>query len=227
MSTTTPDLPRAGAVLDADGKPISSKCIVQIINPESILSGRQGIVMDPYSAIVGDGFCVAVFLNLEVDQHHFFFQSRSRVNDQIESIRSWDHKFGQQCIEGDIEFLFQNDQWKKCPRILHFRPQDLAIRKYWSVKVLADRVFRDYHHYEPYLIGPEYPQDPCAYKCWIEGCGQPGSRIALYNFWGSILTYCTCDQCFKGIHGYRGESEPKCKKQILFADGTPVPVPGK
>ncbi|MES3006018.1 MAG: hypothetical protein V4664_03675 [Patescibacteria group bacterium] len=204
-------------ILDAKGQPILKGSIVGMIDPCGHWSRYQGLVLELRSDIEDQGYTVAVFFNREVDQSYFFAR-RSR---RLLPVREWDREFLQQCVKGDTSFLLVDDAWKKCPRVIFFRPKELAVQGDWKIKTLAKRLFGNSYH-RLYLLSAGLPSSPSAYQCWLEGCAAPATRTALFNVCGSVYPMYTCEACFSKNNGFCGDDLPPMKKPMLAVDGTPI-----
>ena len=99
-------------ILDVKGKLIEKGSIVGMSDNNGNWSEFQGLVVDPQSNIEDDGYCVAVFFNLEVDPSRFFIYSSNHKREII-SVGTWDREYSGECKVGKTDFLFINEWWKK------------------------------------------------------------------------------------------------------------------
>ena len=185
-------------------------------------SPHKGLVVEPNSDLEGDGYCVAAYFYREIDSTRFWYRNRQNTID----IKVWDNRYTKNDKMGETDFLFKNDAWKKSPRVVFFKPEELIVQPSWDILVLAQRLFKDYHH-NVVLLAEGYPTDPKAYMCWIEGCQNQASDITLYNYWGSVYPHFVCKTCFPKVNGWCGECMPRVKKTFLLADGSELKVTPK
>lgn len=205
-------------ILDAQGHPITRGAIVGMSEPYGNWSRFQGVVVEPNSNIEDDGYCVAVFFNLEVGAGHFNnFSDRKKP-----TVSQWDKTYGGIARKGYISFLFEDDAWKNCPRIIFFRPTELKVEEEWNLTSLADRFFKDSYH-TIFSLKKELLRPITEYMCWHEDCRKPATKIALCNTWGSINQYYVCNDCYPQIHGMCSDMV-RTKRPLLLRDGTAAPA---
>ena len=206
-------------IVDANCNPLVRGSIVGV-SDTGHWSPFQGLVLDQFSDIEDDGYCVAVFFNLEVSFTYFNYWGSADKERGITTIFEWDQQYGKQCKDGDIDFLFINDEWKKCPRVRFFRPNELVVQTEWELKYLVNRVFR--HNCHHYCLSA-YDLKPSLYLCWLEGCKNTASKIALFNVWGTVYPICVCEDCFPKTNGWLGDDLPRIKEPILLVDSSIAP----
>ena len=177
--------------------------------------GLQGLVIDPESDI--EGYCVAVFFNLEVSSSKF-----CPLDKGVVPIKEWDEEHGDQCRMGEVDFLFIDDAWKKCPRIVFFRPEELVVQDVWEIGSFARRVFRKEIVRSVYIFPDYLPKEPNLHMCHIRECAAQATKTALFNFQCSVYPIHVCDSCFPKTNGMFGNALPRCKVPLLSFDGKPM-----
>jgi len=182
----------------------------------------QGLVVCADSDIEGPEFCVAVFFNLEVSTHNFTIFERK--DPSILRTVQWEEKYHDQCKRGEIDFLLNDDVWKKCPRVIFFRPEELIVQPYWKIENLAKRLFRNMFH-TTHVFADYLPKDPSLHMCHLEDCQSRATKLALYNVWGSVYPLFVCELCFPKVNGWCGDDLPARKKTFLTFDGKPMLPP--
>ncbi|MFA7252571.1 MAG: hypothetical protein WC027_01820 [Candidatus Paceibacterota bacterium] len=203
-------------VVAADGRPIIAGTIVGMKDKMGPWSSFEGYVVAPFSDKEDDGYTVAVFFGKEVSADRFNF-SRSEVTD-------WETQYEKNLTTGDWSFLLQDAIWQQCPRVRFFRPEELIVQDNWSIKTLAERIFRNRYHI---LFG--WPKGvsstSSAYRCFRQGCPSIATRATLWNVWGSVYPMHVCDECFSNTYGWCGDGLPETKNPFLLANGEPVTIP--
>ena len=199
-------------VLGADGKPITAGIIVGM-KDKGPWSRFQGFVVAPFSEIEGEGYTVAVFFGTEVES--------SRFNFSFWDVEKWDSQHREDLAINNWPFLFQDNLWQKCPRVVFFRPKELVVQESWSLETLAERIFPRYYH--TLYDWPEgISQTSSSYQCFQKECQSVATRVALFNVWGLVYPIHVCDTCFPKINGWCGDDLPEMKKPLLLANGEPV-----
>lgn len=208
-------------VKDADGKQIIKGSIVRIQKGSS-WANFDGLVVAPHYEYE-DGrpedkaHTVAIFLAREVDAG-YFVKPRHQVGE-------WDAEYMRRfAVDGETEFLFAEDVWTKCPRIIFCRPEDLIVIESWSVNALVERLFKNRYHTCPTVVVPKgYNLED--FLCHLEGCQNPATKVAFGNVHGHVSAVLTCANCFKEINGISPDELPKMKAQMLFLDGSTYEKP--
>jgi hypothetical protein len=208
---------RSALVFDATGIEIQPLSIVGMSDRSGQWSPHRGLVVEPNSTIENDGYCVAVYFYREVGSTRFWNRDRRRTM----PIEAWDARYGKNDAMSETSFLLKDDAWKKSPRVVFFKPRELIVQPTWDIAVLAERMFKNYHH-SVFRLSEGLPQDPKAYMCWIKECQNPATSIALYNFWGSVYPFFVCEQCRSKVNGMCGECLPDAKNPHRTPDGSPI-----
>lgn len=196
---------------------ILKRSIVEVVDKNSPWASCQGLVVDPQSDIKNSGHCVAVFFFPEVESFIFRFHRRG-----VMFIDEWDEKYGNLSRNGYSEFLFIDDTWKKSPRVVFFRQEELVVQQYgWQIKILAKRLFPKVHH-SVYDFRGDLPKNPNLHMCHLKECGAQATKTALYNVTGFVYPIYVCDSCFPKINGMRIGDFPACKTPLLSFDGKPL-----
>jgi len=198
---------------------IFKRSIVEVVNKNSGWASYQGLVIDPQFAIRNGELRVAVFFFPEVESFNFRFHRRG-----VMLIDEWDENYSDQCRNGYVDFLFINDDWKRCPRVVFFRPEELVVQYEWHIKKLARRLFLETHRsvcgFSDFL-----PKNPSLHMCHLRDCGAQATKIALFCVSGSVYPAYVCDICFSEINGMRMGDFPACKIPLLSFDGKPMLAP--
>ena len=179
--------------------------------------GLQGLVVNPDSDIEGEGYSVAVFFNLEVSSSKFCLPDKGVV-----PIKEWDEEYGDQCRREEVDFLFEEDAWKQCSRIIFFRPEELIVQNEWKIQNLARRVFPKEIVRTVYVFSDYLPKNPNLHMCHIRECGAQARKTALFNFQGSVHPIHVCEDCFSKTNGMSGDALPLSKVPLLSFDGKPM-----
>jgi hypothetical protein len=201
--------------LDAKGNQIISGTIVGMSDDDDgpgPWSPFQGLVVAPFSNIEGEEYTIAVFFDTEVNSSHFNF-SYGEISD-------WDTKHKKNLATGDMSFLLEDSVWRNCPRVRFFRHDELVIQEAWSIKTLAERIFKNRYHTLCSFKGISLISSN--YQCFLDGCNYKATRMALYNVWGSVYPMHVCGNCFSKTNGFCGDELPRLKKTFLLADGSPL-----
>lgn len=210
MNTNSP-------VLDINGVEITPGCIAGF--PEGYQGNKsaQGLVILSHCEDREDGYTVPVY----------FFPECERYNLRVysDSADDWKRRFSEQRNRGESRFLFEDENWRNCPFVVFFKPDEIRVDKFWSLETLVQRYFPSYHH-TCFCLPKGVERDPSLYQCFLEGCTNTASTMFLYNFWGSVYPMHICKKCqdekFRGRDRIAGESMPKLKRPFMLADGTPV-----
>ncbi len=193
-------------VLDSKSQPILKGSIVSMAEAGN-WSQYQGLVVDPDSKIEGDGYTVAVFFHREVGHIQF---------NQGTVVREWDQMHEAELGGTNHDWILEERIWTDCPRVVFFRPDELAIESDWKLEFYAKRTFpRGFHTL--FEFKDKSPFIPGSHECSIEGCSHPATRVALLNIWGSIYPVWVCEVCFVEFHGMCGDDLPARKPH-------PVPI---
>lgn len=204
------------SVLDVNGVEIVIGSIVGFLEEDFFNKEPQGIVILPYSEFEGDEYTVPVYFFPEHDQYNHHYSQEGE---------KWKKKFSDKRKSGEIDFLFEDDNWKQCPFVEFFKPTNIRVDQFWSVRTLAKRYFNRFHH-TVYSLPKGVERYPSLYQCFLEGCSNQASTMFLYNYWGSVYPMHICAECmdskFDGKDRIAGESMPELNRPFKLLDGTPV-----
>lgn len=206
-------------IVDAKGQPLLKGAIVEMSSSDGNWSGHQGIVVEPHSDIEGPEYSVAVFFNREVPDHEFNHWSRINKERGIMSCTEWDVRYGGVCRNSEMDFLWKDDVWKRCPRVIFFKPDELVVVAGWKNAALVVRLFKGHYH-SVFSFCDGFPQPDTCF-CFFRSCQAPATRLAFGNVWGSVFPLYTCVTHFRDLNGVCADELP-IKKQALLLDGTPA-----
>lgn len=185
-------------------KPLVFGSIVKIIDQESVFYNQMGLVIKPdYNPSTGE---VAVFFDREVPY--------TRFDVTPFDLDGWDRKYFEKMKSGNYEFLLEDSVFKGCPRIVIFEAQHFSVEDSWDVSVLAERMFPRLHH-TVYDWPKGVTGQSSLYICFLKDCDNPASKVALYNFVGSVYPLHTCNSCFVKVNGMCGECFPELKNPLV------------
>lgn len=201
-------------IVDTNGVQIIPLSIVKMSDPHGNWSTHHGLVVEPNSDIEDDGYCVAVYFYREVCSSTFW--GRDRI--MTVSIDDWDNAYGKNDKKSETDFLFVNSLWKRSPRVVFFRPEELIVIPSWDTITLAKRLFKDRYH-TIFSLSDRLPQTPGAYMCFLKDCRNPATDLALFNVWGSVYPLFVCKTCKEKIHGFCADDLPERKNPYLTPDG--------
>ncbi len=192
---------------------IQAGSIVEVCGEvKNLFFGYQGYVVCPHSGISDKGGCkVAVFFGSEVKAGLF------NTHRQVES---WDAKNRDMLLSVDFSTLLADDKWRTCPRVVYIHPSNLKVSKGWSIKTLSKRFFGDNPH-SIYSFCKGISENPSLYRCFIENCDAPATRMTVYNVWGSVFPIHLCDSCCKKYSGIMTDGQSQ-KVVMKLLDGTEV-----
>jgi len=160
---------------------------IVLIRGETSFDGHQGLVMDAASDLEPEDGPIAVFLDREVDNHHFNGPMRFRFG-------MW---------KGPVP---TPESYKKSERVICFEPRQLIVESEWSLETLAVRLYgKDMWHS---LMQMKYRLIPSIWDCSFADCksGLMATERTLVNFVGSIYEIYSCAECHKSRHGMCTES---------------------
>lgn len=218
-------------VLDSVGNQILAGSIVKMADPHGSWSSYQALVVSPYSELEGEGYTVPVFFNREVCASNFSYSAYgAKFGDKealILPVGQWDSLHTASCAKGEIDFLLKEENWKVCPRIRFFKPEELIVIQRWDLEVLCKRIFqRMWHTLYGLPFGGKFQAEE--YQCWFEGCVEPAlAEAALGNCWGTVSVYCLCKTHHKEVHGKCSDGFSPMKQSLFLADGRPLSREGK
>lgn len=198
-------------VLDSKGRQILKGSIVGMTDPQGYWSSYQGLVVEPYSDMEGDGYTVAVFFDREVPESDFHY--RGWLNKGLMNPTEWDRQ-----LRPDYQkALLTTERWTLCPRIVFFRPEELVVESAWKLEHLIKRQFPTY--WFSYAIA--FPLIPGSHACWMKECSNLATDMALVNVWESIYPTYVCRPCFEKWNGIRLDDLPPHKEPL---PGAPVKI---
>lgn len=188
--------------------------IVEVIDKDLALKRQQGLVVKVHRHAKSEKRCVAVFFGPEIPAQIF--------DSPICTVDNWDANHFWDCKRGNFEFLFEERNQKRCPRILRFQPEQLVVVSGWRVDVLAKRVFLSENNFRIRSFAEITSEKPSDYKCFMNRCDCTATKTAVFNVWGTVFPIFTCDRCFEEVNGLSGDDLPDLKKPFLFKEGLPV-----
>lgn len=137
---------------------------------------RQGVVVDLESDLDPEDGPVAVFFDQEVPPYLFTNQR---------DLEKW---------KGEIP---THENYRNCPRVVCFLPEDLRAESRFSNETLAHRLFgRLWHSWAA-------PKDPMTEttECMFDGCSSCATEHTLLNFWGTVYVVYACGEHHKERNG--------------------------
>ncbi len=195
------------ALLDVKGNKITQGSIVKMADENSLWSCYCGLVIQPKFNIAHGLYNVATFFNMEVPQVEFASLYGRNINicQEVIPVKEWDNIFGSKCRKSELDFLLENDSWKKCPRVYLFNPQELEVVEGWRREDLLRRAQSErYHSLYTSINSPP----SSAFLCVCKDCINCASKTAFYKYFGNLSSYYVCDDCFLKINGKSGDLLP-------------------
>ena len=164
--------------------------IVRITDEDFWIYDSEGIVVDTNSDAYPEDGPIAVFFDKEVETLDIHGP---------EEAESW---------SGPIP---TQENYRECPRVLWFQPNELMVISQFSLKTLADRRFPGMWHHTRAFSAPLVPN---VFKCHLADCksGLMATERSLFNFWGTVIDFYTCTECHEAIDGMGGDFVPKLRE---------------
>lgn len=163
--------------------------VVRITEADFYVYECEGVVVDTNSDLSPEDGPIAVFFDREVETLDF---------NGPRSARRWN---------GPTP---NKENYRTCPRVLCFKPDELMVIPQFSLETLANRRFPDRWHHARSIRAPLVPN---MFKCHLADCksGLMATERSLFNFWGTVIDYYTCIECHQKIDGMAGDLVPKTR----------------
>jgi hypothetical protein len=171
------------SIVDVAGSPLLLESIVTVVGEETSFTNYQGLVLDVRSGHEPEDGSIAVFFNKEVEPEKF--------SNWID-VREWR---GKDPTPKD---------YKNCPRVVCFLPNELRVEQRWSSKTLMGRTFGSGLHARWHSFShPKRPLVPNVHLCHLQDCpsGLHATQSAFINVWGTVIEVYVCEPCHKRTHG--------------------------
>lgn len=200
-----------GSIVNSAGGVICRGSVVSPVNNVVTWSGHQGLVVAPHTNLNGCVYSVAVFFNVEVDRCDFSTHAHIHQRCGLMSVQDWDDRYGLMSRE-NIDFLYENDLWKECPRVIFFRPDELVLTGRFRLQTLAKRIFGDQFRRFNHYTGRQSHLPLKLHLCRHSACREQATKIALLCVMGDVYPIPTCADCFKKTHGHCADQLPSLKR---------------